>query len=91
MKSGTVKLIGSRGGVIRQEKYNTPTGREQIIGRWKKRYSTKQYLTIHICPDEGKEEIREVNTRKYHFIQDADKKPIVRPPAIYSNQRSLYP
>lgn len=92
MKSGTVKLMGDKGGVRKKEKYNSENHREEIISRWKKLFPNKAYLTIQIVPDIGNPKLREVCVNKKHFEPDPPKPKFIRPPAVYQNTgRSLYP
>lgn len=90
---GIVKLI-----IGSEEKhsifYTSREDRASIIARWKKSYGDSFFLyDVQIAPKETFviKKIKTPNEKRLKFMQEESRQRYIRPPAVYDNQKSLYP
>jgi len=83
-KSGTIKLVSAGGKVMQQGLYKGAAQRQRFVDDWIKLYGEgmARYF-IQIAPDTEDDIEKKKKPVESHT-------PIIRPPAIYSNNRSLY-
>lgn len=87
MKSGTIFLYNEHDEILEQGRYMNITQRRNMIAKWRKLNNPNGYVQI----DTRSPFIRVVKKIVKSVIPDKPKEPIKRFPAIYDNNKSLYP